>query len=82
MGTEYILFKTKDENKNISLYEMSNRFDFDIENLLEDKELTISDLSTNQLLKIALKIIQVCSYFMETDILKEEINQFIDKNIY
>lgn len=80
MGTEYKIIELQE--REISLYEMSNEFDFSIDDLNDNKEITLYGLSVYQLLKIGLKIIKVCSYFMDADELKEKIKQFIDKNIY
>ena len=85
MSTEYNIYSNKKDC--FSVLEHSNKFDLiiDEKEAIEDHEddyNSINDLSEDELLQAALKIIQVCSYFMDTNDLKEKVNQFIEKEIY
>lgn len=86
MGTDYKIIQKETHTTKEQMYilEQSNKFDlyFNIENVKTDITASINDLSEEDLLQLALKTIQVCSYFMDTDELKEKINTFINKNIY
>lgn len=79
MSTEYIIHtKEKDNTTQFLIFEHSNKFDL----ILSGKDVFldgVSDLSENDLLQATLKMLQVCSYFMDTDELKEKVNLFIKR---
>ncbi len=83
MGTEYKLYK--DISAEIIIDEMSNKLSIFL-TYADADFITCShgteEMTPEELAKIFLKGLTVCSYWMDTDELKEMINKHVEKEIY
>ena len=80
MGTEYKLYKDEQFGE-LTIDEMSNRLTL---NFIGDDEYVhpSNDITPEELAKVFLYGLQVCSYWMDTDELKKMISDHVEKNIY
>jgi hypothetical protein len=66
MGTEYLLFKHKQTE--LLLQEHSNKLDLVLYNCENEKRTaTIYDIEPEEAIKIALEMIKVASYYLDSD---------------
>ncbi len=85
MGTTYMFYKDKNFGE-LSTTEMSNRLSFIFQPVacFEDSPdiYCSNDMTPKELAKIMLEGLTVCSYWMDTDELKELIKDHMYHNIY
>ena len=80
MGTEYKLYKDNQFGE-LTIDEMSNRLTL---NFIGEDEYThpSNDMTPQEMAKVFLKGLTVCSYWMDIDELKKMISDHVEKNIY
>ena len=83
MGTEYNLYEDTFLGE-LSISEMSNKLSLDIDtpNKIDQSYYSSIEMTPEDMAKVFLKGLTVCSYWMDTDELKKMILNHIEKEIY
>lgn len=84
MGTEYNLYKddSVDNSFELTIDEMSNKLSFNFDSGALYNVYESSQMTSEEMAKVFLKGLTVCSYWMDTDELKALIQDHVDKEIY
>jgi len=83
MGTDYPLY-TDNSLGELSIDEMSNKLSFMLcfDEDFETKTRSSTKMPPEEMAKVLLYGLQVCSYWMDADELKKLIQEYVEKNIY
>lgn len=82
MGTEYNLYND-DSFGELTIDEMSNKLSFNLtHHHISEGIISSVDMTPEEMAKIFLKGLTICSYWMDTDELKEMIRYHTDREIW